>query len=287
MRNRFKKGFTLIEISLFLGLSAILVVGIILSTRSSIEEQRYNDSVQDFTNFLRNLYSKASNIEIERRTNDQNIQEDGRSDKAVYGKLITFGEKYNLDGQANTRNEIFIYDVVGGADGNIGNGGDILSALKNLNAQVTTLKDVSGNATVYAPTHYNVPQRYTVNWDASIEITDAETSFKGALLIVRSPMSGTIYTYTLSTANNNHTVEVNEMVKNGDAGAIDPLANELSSGSFTNEKNIDFCIRSEGLRLYNGLRRNVRINASAHNSASVELIPLNEEGDKGNQCKRV
>ena len=46
----------------------------------------------------------------------------GNTDKAIYGKLVTFGEEYNLNGDKNTDEMIFTYNVIGkigNEDGNI------------------------------------------------------------------------------------------------------------------------------------------------------------------------
>ena len=43
-----RKGFTLIEIVLFLAITGLLFVGIIVGTNNSIGQQRFTDSVQNF-----------------------------------------------------------------------------------------------------------------------------------------------------------------------------------------------------------------------------------------------
>ena len=56
-----KHGFTIIEVSLFLAITALLFVGITVGTQNSINQQRYADSVNSFADFLRNVYSQVSN----------------------------------------------------------------------------------------------------------------------------------------------------------------------------------------------------------------------------------
>ena len=74
-----KKGFTLIEVSLFIAITGLLFVTIIVGTQNSIWQQKYNDSTQNFANFLKNIYAEVSNT--------QGVH-GGMSDKAIYGKLI-------------------------------------------------------------------------------------------------------------------------------------------------------------------------------------------------------
>ena len=78
--KRRKIGFTLIEVAFFIAITGLLFVGIIAGTQSSIWQQKYNDSVQSYADFLRSVYAEVSSI--------QGIS-DGRSDKAIYGKMIS------------------------------------------------------------------------------------------------------------------------------------------------------------------------------------------------------
>ena len=58
-----KNGFTLVEMSLFLAVTGLLFVGIIAGTQNTIRRQRYNDSVQNFVDFWRNIYASVSNTQ--------------------------------------------------------------------------------------------------------------------------------------------------------------------------------------------------------------------------------
>ena len=54
-----RKGFTLVEIALFLSITALLFAGIIVGTNNSIAQQRYTDAVQNFTELLRSVYPEV------------------------------------------------------------------------------------------------------------------------------------------------------------------------------------------------------------------------------------
>ena len=77
--KRNKNGFTIIEVSLFLAITGLLFLSVTLGVQNSIYQQRYNDSVQGFVNFLRNVYNEVLNVQSEGN---------GRHDKAIYGKMI-------------------------------------------------------------------------------------------------------------------------------------------------------------------------------------------------------
>ena len=135
--RRFRRGFTLIEVSLFLAITGLLFIGITVGVQNSIYQQRYNDTVQNFMEFLRGVYSEVTNVQSS--TN-------GNSNKAFYGKLISFGEKYDLDGNSN-KEKIFVYDVIGDADGSLSSG-SISSSLNDVGA---TLDTGTGRAYSYLP----------------------------------------------------------------------------------------------------------------------------------------
>ena len=98
--KRSRHGFTLIEVVLFLGLTAALFAGIVVGTQASIYQQRYNDGVQNFAEFMRSVYSQVSNVQNEQT---------GRSQYAIYGKVVTFGV------DADGRNKIRSYNLIGDA----------------------------------------------------------------------------------------------------------------------------------------------------------------------------
>ena len=258
-----RAGFTLIEVSLFLAVTALLFLGVTLGVRGSIFQQRYNDSVQSLAEFLRSAYSETSNVE---HTGS------GRSDLAVYGKLLTFGETYDLAGKKLAADEYRInsYTVVGGVEGI--SAGDVLDSLKKLGANVV-VKD--GGSYKMA----GIVQEYIPKWGAGIQTTGGYsggkyTTFKGAILIVRHPQSGTIYTYY----KNNGVIEVNNALRTG-TGLDKLLTNVLNATNFKITQ-VDICVNPAGAAKSNQ-RRDVRIVNGARNASSVQVINQ-DSGD--NQC---
>ena len=248
-------GFTIVEVLLFLAVSAALLMGIIFSATSQIHQQRYEDAVQNFAEFLRTTYSEVSNP----RGKDSG-DGGGRSNYAMYGKLVTFGE-------TGADKRINIYDVVGDVEGEDLEGTP-LQMLKTLHADV--IKQDNGATTLIANS-----SDYSPNWDAKIEKIgqDNHDRYVGAALIVRAPISGTIYTYTL----NNATVEVQKAIENGSANVL----NQMLDSFGTDEAN--FCVAAEGFTIYGGRRYNVRITDTSHDASGVEIISLDSEDNKCQQ----
>lgn len=255
-----RHGFTIIEVVIFLAITSIIFMAIILGTRNVMSRQRYNESTQNFADFLRGVYSKLTSIEN---------HGDGRSDRVIYGKLVTFGEKTNLSGANNDDHEVFVYDIIGDVDGSI-SGEDVLKSLARLNSDVVKVVDEDVQ---YA----GISESYTTRWMAKIEKTDSHNYYEGAIIVVRSAASGAIYTYAL----NGKTIEVNRAVH---SDAPKRLLTESTLNEFTTNA-ADFCISSDDGNIYNGLRRNVRIISNARNSSGVQVMPLDDQAQ--NACARL
>lgn len=232
--KKMRRGFTIIEVSLFLAITGVVFVGIAIGTQNSIFWQRYNDSVQSFAEFLRSEYSRVANVQI--NDNDPN----GDEDRAIYGRVVIF------DGEGS----ITSYSVSGNADVNT-NGG-IIDMLGSLNAGI---EGTNGITETFKP-----------RWGSEIQTTarynGGYTKFEGALLIVRHPSVGTIYTF------------VNKNIKNpGD------FYSEISNVDNFDSTQVDFCVNPNGGN-YSSLRKDVRIISDARNASGVEVVP---DGDSG--CK--
>lgn len=296
-RSRF--GFTLIEVTLFLAITGLLFIGVAAGVQNSIFQQRYNDSVQNFAEFLRSIYSQVSNVESDK------IVGGGRPDQAIYGKLVTFGESKNLTGGNNTDNAIFVYTVVGDIEDKFGSTGDTLTDLKALNIDVV---DYKKRTKKYDVSLVGIAESYVPRWGVKIECVGNanlpslkffcgkdDNSFKGSLLIVRHPRSGTIYTYTYD-----FTIEVNASLKKvelaggiseGTAGSLQleivnrgttaEQTKSLKEMLFESGGEVDFCVDPNGGG--GDVRRDVRLAANAHNASGVEVMPADS---KENKCRK-
>lgn len=280
------KGFTLVEVALFLGLTGLLFVGIIAGTSNSIVAQRFFDSTQSFAEFLRSVYSQVSNVEGVGT---------GRSDLAIYGKMISFGQRYDLTGERipDDEQKIFIYDVVGSANVDVTGSGAAADLLYNVGANVAivTATDVSGRITDM--TVAGIAETYEPRWGATIERTDARESaavtdadnnlYEGTILVVRHPMSGTVNTLVSPAV-----IKVNELVLSDVrdyqrattmlTDVLNILANEDETTHWQEFKiqEVDFCVNPGGMDEEAPLRWNVRLIENARNASGVETIDRND-----------
>lgn len=249
LKNHQAQGFTLIEVSLFIALTGLVLVGII-STFSSISHQRYDDSVQNFAEYVRNLYSRAANVQntsckSSSCSGSGNNACCGQSGTAIYGIVATFNG-----------NNIKSYSIIGNAhiSNDVANPQQALSANPVVNGVPKTgaaIRVLSGSG-----------QDYTPLWQSTIQVKDGNKNnlSSSSVFIVRSPNSGVIHTYLLNSA----------VTDNAD------LSNVISSASV---QPINFCVNSDDA---GGKVRNIRIAADAHNASGVELIPI-DSGDSA--CK--
>lgn len=251
-----RKGFTMVEVILFLSLSAAILIGLIAGTSSSIARQRYNDAVQDFTSFLQRQYSGVLNVQNSRAAGG------GQSGQAVYGRLIVFSGNTTDSGS----HEVYAWNVVGDAktSAEVKEYSDTEIALEDVNLRVACAST----------------ETYSTQWGSTIETTsNIKTPFTGSVLIVRSPLSGVIYTYYSANQVFNHTVTGACRADGIFTSGI--WKDTFGIQQFQRNQDINFCLANPD-NLYGGNRRNIRIEKDNHSISSINLIPLDEAS---NRCK--
>ena len=268
MKNR--RGFTLIEVSLFLALSGFLMMGLIAGSNISISRQRYNDAVNSFSEFLRTVYSDVLNVSNDKTPTS--LYEDGdagRTQTAVYGKFVVIGDSDNAS--AGT---VYVYDVIG----DIKRTADI----KHTSILDILREDVHANI---APESSSEPYRkttFTIPWEAEIQETSASgEKLKALILIVRSPLSGTIHTYSLDS--NSGTIDnlLGYEDAIGDSRAQGKFSDLLDQIAGTESREVHMCIDSDDRHLL--ARRDVKILPYASNSSAVKLSE--QDNTEDNKCE--
>ena len=168
-----KSGFTIVEVLIVLAIASLLLMMTLPKRIASIHQQRYDDSVTDYANFLKNIYNEVINFENGRNYTSSICSSSGtvaigKSECAFYGKLIYF------DGTETVR----VYDVMGSAD-------DSRAFQQCLDLSYTYLPPWSAIAETTANTH---------------------TPFQGVIKITRSYDSGTISTSVIIGSTFNPTI---------------------------------------------------------------------------------
>lgn len=265
-------GFTLVEVSLFLAISGLLLIGIIAGTQNSINAQRFNDSVQNFVEFLRTVYSEVENPQS---------PGDGRSGYAIYGRLVSFGQAMTLDGARipSYEQRVYVYDVIGNSNSINTSSGLAVSALIAANANVV-LENKSDSGVVTSVSYAGNVREYIPTWGSAIDDASKTngTPYTGTILVVRHPKSGTI-----STLISSNVIQINQIVKEANQSrnfaAVRKMLKDNLNSFGTRE--VNFCVNPDGMNVRAGLRRNVRLLSNARNTSGVELI---NQDDLNNKC---
>ena len=112
-----------------------------------------------------------------------------------------------------------------------------------------------------------------------MQFADNYENFVGAILIIRNPSTGMMYTYAVE----GETIEVNQLIHTINTSIYgESDYNILENSGLLNEthephferKEVNFCINPNGDE--GVLRRNIRLASGTRNASGVELIPEDE-----------
>ena len=197
MSGENQKGFTIIEVSMFLGISALLMVGLISGITLSIQRQRYTDSVQSTQSFLQRQFNETLNTINNREQNcgaSPNIQR-GASDCLVLGKLISFSPGSPGSDEIRVRTIISTTEPTEGE-------------LEAANSEDTVWQ-------LYAPVvrDDSNEESYNIPWGAEVQSANLLDNFQligdrttgtpvgniSNIAVLRSPKSGATFVYSFDT----------------------------------------------------------------------------------------
>lgn len=302
--NRTKQAFTIIEVIMFVAITGLMLAGALMGAGTVISRQRYNDSVQDFTEFLRRTYSSALAIENSRTdpllskvlcstqspvdqidpattetvsNKELKLGLPGRSDCAYYGKLITFGEE--------DQTTVHTYDLIGRVyETNFDNPKELVDENLAKTIQPEPLQifpDSTGTNCSIAPSRH---QAYNFQWGAFAESTAKNQPFKGTIAIIRSPETGQIQTLYHETPLEIQTTLKEHQSSNPtacQAGLKDTYVKASFSQMLPGFKRTDLniCLNSSDRMSLGGKRRNLHISEFASNPSAIELRPKDSEAN--------
>lgn len=268
-----KSGFSLIEVMLVLGISGLMLVGLLAGTFSSISSQRYTDAVRSFAEYLRSVYNEVISPESLGY---------GNSNTAVLGKIVTFSP----DNQ-NEHGEPVVYSatIVGKANANYNSGGTSNGiagelASPSVEAQLYcgesggVISDEHANSTV----EYFIPlwqTRFLQPNDPSLGMTyGPDNTFTGTFIIARAPSSGTVQT----AYNKDLFYNLKDHCRPEDNSASNKLKQDLVdyADQFMQSNSVDICIKSDDVRSV----RAVQIIAGGRNTSAVSVLNADDEGNK-------
>ncbi len=233
-----KKGFTVIEVMLFLAITGLMLLGVLGGTYASINRQRYNDAVKTYADFLKGVYAEVISPQSNGNGNS--------ATQAIFGKVIFFDVN-----KAGNANQIYTATLVG--DANVPT--DTSNFLQEMQAVMKTT-----NAGIYCGAgDTNSVRSYTTLWGSTV-LNTTKGIFTGTVIIARSPVSGNVHT-VYSTRNYGNPAENCSAVSNA-------IRDDLKNGSGFSNTTLDFCIDMFGV----GIKQDVRVASDGRNSSAVQLV---------------
>lgn len=258
-------GFTIIEVMLFFGIASFLTIIMLVGTETALSQQKYKDSLTSLQTFLQMQYTHTANVENERSATatcmspsainlpgtDEKAR--GRSDCVIIGRYIS------TDTDAT---KIYAANVIAFKNPGKATQKNDLEELGQY-----TFKTIDPESTL-TDAIFRV-DREDINWSAGlVPVTPTGMSPSSdpapfTMLIIRSPLSGSIMTYHTSTRNASF----------GDL--LSPKSLAATTGT-----PLVLCVRPNvrnSLHIMEPARMGVRINPYATNQSAVE-VP--SEGDR-------
>jgi type II secretory pathway pseudopilin PulG len=228
MSTTYNDGFTIIETMLFLAITGLLIATMLVGVGTSINNQRYRDSVTSLQSFLQSQYSSINNVQNDRdnswkcgasATSSQTgaSQDRGQSDCVLLGRYITI-----------VGGDTTVATVLGYKTANIA-GTDIANLKANYTLGLSTINQQTDS----------LAWGTVIAWPASgNEFQQPTTPRSIAILIVRSPDSGSIYTFTSDTVS---------PIANVDNKVLQPMLVTGTGGPPSQEPRT-LCLDAQGLQ---------------------------------------
>lgn len=247
------QGFTIIETMLFLAITGLLVVGLLVGAGSSINVQRYNDSVTSLKTTLQDQYSQVINVnsamppsQLTCDTNGVVVNQVGLpAGPRGQGDCVVMGQFITIVDTTITTNSVVGYNNL------------------TSSAYINDIDELKDYKLSILPTNTSVNE---IEWGSRIAWPKGGTSAKSpttprsiAILILRSPKSGLSYTFTSDTISSS---KLSDMI--------------VAGNTIPGQMQRRICIDPNGLLVNGGLA--VFIGGYASGPTAVE-IRSNDMGD--------
>lgn len=250
MGIRNSSGFTIIETMLFLAVTGLLIMGALIGTGASLSNQRYRDAVETFKGVIQAQYADLGSVRND-RTNAITCETDaslsvgpdqrGQSDCLIVGRYMV------IDGE-----DIAIYTVLSREQASAPPQVTDVAALRN-NYSYNIATGVEERSMEWGT---------QIAWPTSGPGSHADpTPSAVALLFIRSPESGRIYTFTSDTVPSGPAAITSQTF-------IDMISsNDTAPATGMGERTI--CVQSGGLIV--GGDRSIYIAPRASSASAVEV----------------
>jgi len=232
-------GFTIIEIMLFLAITSVLTAGLFVGVGTSINSQRYHDSVNSLRSIIQEQYSNVANVSNSRSqkwkcSDIDGIQEGlggefvGQSDCVVIGKLITT--------DASNDSALMIKTIVGYPinEASYFSSNDLVTLKDRYKLKISPIKAQT--------------EEYSMEWDNYLTEQSGKSASNFSIFIFRSPSTGSIKTLINSKK------------------VVDNIYDLVNSTSLA--EGLSMCVNARGF--VTGEKMSVVLNPNASNANDIE-----------------
>lgn len=185
---RSTQGFTIIETSLFLAISGVLIVGMITTAGISLTNQRYKDAATSLRDILQEQYADTLSVQSSRPTNlsctsTAQVTDSGTSENIGQSECSVVGRYVRIDNNGL----VGTYNVLARQTSSTANLSDLASLRSNyaLGVDISEMNETK------------MEWGTEIAWPrsgAEMRTNVADRTF--GMLVIRSPDSGRVYTFT-------------------------------------------------------------------------------------------
>lgn len=237
MGAKTENGFTIIEIMLFLAVTGLLAAAILVGSGVAIGQQRYRDSVSTLKSYIQQQYSEVTNVVNSRGKawvcdSSGNIIESaaagearGTSDCVLLGRYTTI----NDTGTKLTTSDVIGYRTPGASKAS----SDITELTANYKLAVSPIDQETED----------------ISWGAQVVKQKTTTPMPLSILIIRSPLSGSVLTFTSE-------------------GVQTDIKSLVAATNMTSKK--ELCVNADA-GSFVGSRLSVRIDAYATSQSAIQI----------------
>lgn len=103
-------GYTIVEVTLFVAVSGLLLVGVLAGFRGSIQSNRLTDTTRSFEAFIEAQYASVRSGSVVRATTEGKAECEGQAFPGASNACIVLGKLLKLDDGANSK--VSTYNIV-------------------------------------------------------------------------------------------------------------------------------------------------------------------------------
>ena len=229
------QGFTIIETSLVLAITGLIVFGILFGIGNALNSQRYTDAVNQMVDFFRGQYTQITSTVNDRAPNTTTCTPSGdgirgASDCLLTGRIVRGGS----DGVLRVYRLIAKTDPSRNPSITIANNDNEILAAATLSQDPTIIDS------------------YSPEWGAKLTPAGSSATAEFTLMVVRTPISGTVHTFT--------------------SGSSTTPLTDLIDSAVVPQNDRSFCMDPGGSYLVGAGRVGIRIQKDAANTTGVQTI---------------